>query len=216
MAGTVPAVPTRDSLRTVNRAVNPASLPNRSASSEKFFSRNQPAAAPQSFDQHAAEIRQMVQRYNPQAPSGQNALPSNHSTATAPASSATAGSTAREAVKPGISNRQAPSRNLETYSSSEQFFGSTGVHWELESIWHRADDSRSTSTDNLQQRGPGSGAAGSSTPSRGTYNSGQSVTQQPQRVPDASLISNGLEAIQWTVQCGGSKATIRIGSLELS
>ncbi len=114
VAGTVPAVPTRDSLRTVNRAVNPASLPNRSTSSEKFFSRNQPAAAPQSFDQHAAEIRQMVQRYNPQSPTGQNIVHSNRSTVIAPASSAAGSTATREAVTQGIQNRQAPSRSLET------------------------------------------------------------------------------------------------------
>ncbi len=89
VAGTVPAVPTRDSLRTVNRAVNPASLPTRKAGSEKFFTRSQPAAAPQPFDQRAAEIRQMVQQHNPQSPTGQNALPVNRSAVTAPASSAT-------------------------------------------------------------------------------------------------------------------------------
>lgn len=71
VAGTVPAVPTRESLRPVDRAVNPASLPSRNSSTEKFFARNQPPAGPQPFTQRAAEIQQMVQRHNPAASNGQ-------------------------------------------------------------------------------------------------------------------------------------------------
>ena len=186
VAGTVPAVPTRDSLRTVNRAVNPASLPTRTAGSGKFFSRSQPAAAPQPFDQRAAEIRQMVQRYNPQSPAGQNAMQSNRSAVTTPASSATAGPATRESVTQGISNRQAPNRSLETTPR----VGSTAAQSAPAGNWNRFGtgqvNSRSTSTGNLQQRGPGLGTTGSPTPSRGTYSSGGSVTQQPQRVPDTS------------------------------
>ena len=218
VAGTVPAVPTRDSLRTVNRAVNPASLPTRKAGSEKFFTRSQPAAAPQPFDQRAAEIRQMVQRYNPQAPSGQNALPSSRSAVAAPASSAASSSTTRGAVTPGISNRQANSRTLE----STPRVGSSAAQPAPSGSWNRFGTgqvgSRSTSTENLQQRGPTSGATvGSpSLPSRGTYSSGQSVIQQPQRAPDTSSARTDWRRFSGPSNIGSSKATIRIGSLELS
>ena len=186
VAGTVPAVPTRDSLRTVNRAVNPASLPTRTAGSGKFFSRSQPAAAPQPFEQRAAEIRQMVQRYNPQSPAGQNTLPSNRSAVTTPASSATTSPSTREPVTQGVSNRQAPYRSLE----STPRVGSNSAQSVPAGNWNRFGTgqvgSRSTSTDHLQQHGSGSGTTGSPTQSRGTYSPGGSVTQQPQRVPDTS------------------------------
>ena len=68
VAGTVPAVPTRDSLRPVNRTVNPASLPARSNNNQRFFTRSQPPAGPQPFATHAAAIQQMVQTHNPLDP----------------------------------------------------------------------------------------------------------------------------------------------------
>ncbi|PYV91607.1 MAG: hypothetical protein DMG05_06985 [Acidobacteria bacterium] len=68
VAGTVPAVPTRDSLRPVNRAVNPASLPARSNNNERFFTKSPPPAGPQPFATHAAAIQQMVQTHNPLDP----------------------------------------------------------------------------------------------------------------------------------------------------
>jgi hypothetical protein len=69
--GTVPAVPTRESLRPVDRAVNPASLPRQSASPQRFFTSRQPPAGPQPFNQRVAELRRMVQTSNPQAEAGQ-------------------------------------------------------------------------------------------------------------------------------------------------
>ncbi len=76
VAGTVPIVPTRESLRSLNRPVNPASLPTRVSNTERFFTRNQPPAGPQPFTQRAAEIQQMVQRYNPLASSNSSTVPS--------------------------------------------------------------------------------------------------------------------------------------------
>ena len=106
VAGTVPAVPTRDSLRPVDRAVNAASLPSRSAGSERFFTRGQPAATPQSFDQHAAQIRQMVQSYNPQASGRPNSLSPTGSGSSTPVPATAAGSTTRETLTRQTPNRQ--------------------------------------------------------------------------------------------------------------
>ena len=205
VAGTVPAVPTHDSLRPVNRAVNPASLPTRAAGSERYYSRSQPAAAPQPFEQRAAEIRQMVQRYNPQVPSGQKALPPNGSGVTGPAPSTTVGPATRESLMQGSSNRQSTNRN----PGSTPRVGSPATQTAPSPSWSRfgtgQPSPRNTSSDNLQQRSGVAAAPGSAPVSRGVSNpgvqtntessspvrsapgSGNGVAPQPQRVPDASL-----------------------------
>jgi hypothetical protein len=65
--GTVPVVPTRESLRPVDRPVNTASLPARTATTERFFGTRQPPAGPQPFNDRAAQIQRMVQTRNPVA-----------------------------------------------------------------------------------------------------------------------------------------------------
>ncbi len=68
--GAVPAVPTRESLRPVDRQVNPASLPRNANASQNFFTRRPPPAGPQSFAARQAEVQQMVQQHNPMATEG--------------------------------------------------------------------------------------------------------------------------------------------------
>jgi hypothetical protein len=63
--GALPAVPTRESLRPSDRAVNTAALPSRAVNNETFFTRRQPPAASESFTARAAEVQQMVERHNP-------------------------------------------------------------------------------------------------------------------------------------------------------
>jgi hypothetical protein len=65
--GTVPVVPTRDSLRPVDRPVNTASLPARTATTGRFFGTRQSPAGPQPFNDRAAQIQRMVQTRNPVA-----------------------------------------------------------------------------------------------------------------------------------------------------
>lgn len=64
--GTLPAVPTRESLRPTDKVANAASARARTgARAENFFSRRQPPAGPQPFNERAAQIREMVQKHNP-------------------------------------------------------------------------------------------------------------------------------------------------------
>ncbi len=58
--GTVPAVPTRESLRPTNRTVSPA-LAARANTNPRFFTRQQPPAVNRSFETQAAGVRQMMQ-----------------------------------------------------------------------------------------------------------------------------------------------------------
>jgi len=66
--GTVPAVPTAESLKPVDRPVNPAAVPARAANTQRFFATTPPPPAPRPFAEHAAEVRQMVQQQNPLQP----------------------------------------------------------------------------------------------------------------------------------------------------
>ncbi|MFB3923063.1 MAG: DUF6600 domain-containing protein [Terriglobia bacterium] len=68
--GAVPAVPTRESLRPVDRPVNTAALPRNANAAQNFFTRRQPPAGPQSFTARQAEVRQMVEQRNPNAAEG--------------------------------------------------------------------------------------------------------------------------------------------------
>jgi Family of unknown function (DUF6600)/FecR protein len=62
--GTLPAVPTRQSLRAVNRPAQMAGVPGRAARGESFFTRQRPPAGPQPFTERAAGIRRMVETHN--------------------------------------------------------------------------------------------------------------------------------------------------------
>jgi hypothetical protein len=79
VAGTVPVVPTRQSLRPVDRAVNPAAVPAGANRPGHFFTKGQPPAGPRPFTEQAAQIQQMVQQHRPPAAAnvgGQAARPS--------------------------------------------------------------------------------------------------------------------------------------------
>ncbi len=63
--GALPAVPTHESLRPVDRPVRQASIPAQDHGARSFFTRREPPAGPRPFAERAAEIRQMVERQNP-------------------------------------------------------------------------------------------------------------------------------------------------------
>jgi hypothetical protein len=63
--GTLPAVPTRESLRPTDKVARVTSARTGGARAENFFSRRKAPAGPQPFNERAAEIRQMVQKHNP-------------------------------------------------------------------------------------------------------------------------------------------------------
>jgi hypothetical protein len=65
VAGNIPVVPTRDSLRASNRAANPATI-HRSAP-DRFFGR-QPTARPEAFQRQAAQVQTDIQRNSHFAP----------------------------------------------------------------------------------------------------------------------------------------------------
>lgn len=67
VTGTVPAVPTRESLRPVDRPASAAAIPARTPADERFFTRRQPPSVSERFTERAAEIQQMMQRHNPMA-----------------------------------------------------------------------------------------------------------------------------------------------------
>jgi hypothetical protein len=62
VAGNVPVVPTRESLRTTSRAVNPATVPAQGDRPQRFFTRSQPTYTPQPFHTEAAQVREAVQQ----------------------------------------------------------------------------------------------------------------------------------------------------------
>lgn len=65
--GTLPAVPTRDSLRPVNRPASPAVISTARANPDRFFSRSATPGSPERFSERAAAIQEMVERHNPLA-----------------------------------------------------------------------------------------------------------------------------------------------------
>ncbi len=61
VAGNVPVVPTRESLRTVDRTINrPAGLA-RDNGRDRFFTRSQPSARPENFHSEATQVRDAMQ-----------------------------------------------------------------------------------------------------------------------------------------------------------
>jgi hypothetical protein len=58
--GTLPVVPTRQSLSPVDRPAVVPAVAKTGAGQRTFFTRNKPPAGPQSFNAHAAQVQQMV------------------------------------------------------------------------------------------------------------------------------------------------------------
>ncbi len=62
LTGNVPVVPSRDSLRASDNPARSGAFSARAAGSQRFFTRNAPAARPQSFNEQAAGVRQSLAR----------------------------------------------------------------------------------------------------------------------------------------------------------
>jgi len=60
MTGNVPVVPTRSSLSASGRPASASTI--RASQSEHFFQKNQPAAAPRSFNEQATQVQQAIQK----------------------------------------------------------------------------------------------------------------------------------------------------------
>jgi hypothetical protein len=69
ITGNLPIVPTRESLSATNRPASPSSISMMSGGrQERFFTKKQPAAAPQSLDRQAAQIQESIQGNAPLVP----------------------------------------------------------------------------------------------------------------------------------------------------
>jgi hypothetical protein len=73
--GTLPVVPTRASLMPGNRLASPSAIPSRAVSNTRFYSKSPVPAAPESFNQRAAQIQRMVQQHNVAGGSNYGARP---------------------------------------------------------------------------------------------------------------------------------------------
>jgi hypothetical protein len=60
MTGNLPIVPNRETLSATNRPASPSSM-MRGGQQERFFTKRQPAAAPQSLDKQAAQVQEGIQ-----------------------------------------------------------------------------------------------------------------------------------------------------------
>ncbi|MGH9445193.1 MAG: DUF6600 domain-containing protein [Terriglobia bacterium] len=68
VSGHVPIAPSRESLNFANRAVSRASLPSAAVNNRRFFSVQRPGAAPRSFSEQAANMRQIIQNNRSTSP----------------------------------------------------------------------------------------------------------------------------------------------------
>jgi hypothetical protein len=78
--GTLPVVPTRQSLQPANRPVSAAAIPSRPIISQRFYAKTPPPAGPRPFSERVNELQQMVR----QTSAGASAAP--YSGRSAPAS----------------------------------------------------------------------------------------------------------------------------------
>jgi hypothetical protein len=123
--GTLPVVPTRASLMPGNRLASPTAIPSRAINNMRFFSRNPVPARPESFNQRAAQIQQMV-RQNPSGGSNYVARPGANSTARFGSAGSTGSGGFQNANRPGSVNPRpmAPSTQRQSDNSGWQRFAS--------------------------------------------------------------------------------------------
>jgi hypothetical protein len=70
ITGNLPIVPTREMLTATNRPANASSMLS-GGRQERYFTKRQPAAAPQSFDQEAAEVQESIEGTGQLVPVGE-------------------------------------------------------------------------------------------------------------------------------------------------
>ncbi|HVB35145.1 MAG TPA: DUF6600 domain-containing protein [Patescibacteria group bacterium] len=66
-SGRVPVLPTRESLRSTNRAPDPATMRRGISSHERFFTKSRPAPAQRSFSEQRARLERTIQGYHSQS-----------------------------------------------------------------------------------------------------------------------------------------------------
>jgi len=86
VAGAVPVVPTRESLRPVDREANPASVPTRANRPERFFTRSSPTYRPEPFQAQADQVQEVLRQHqgNVRPGRGEAMAPANAPNQTAP------------------------------------------------------------------------------------------------------------------------------------
>src|SRR5579884_1709991 len=67
VAGHVPVVPTRSSLRPTTRTVSRGAIPSSAVSNRRFFTTQQPPAGPRPFNEQVASVQKMIQNNRPGA-----------------------------------------------------------------------------------------------------------------------------------------------------
>lgn len=65
VAGHVPVVPTRSSLRTTTRPASRGAIPSSAVSNRRFFTTHQPPAGPRPFNEQVASVQRMIQNNRP-------------------------------------------------------------------------------------------------------------------------------------------------------
>jgi hypothetical protein len=162
--GTIPAVPTRETLRPVNRPANAAAFSGRTGGAQTFFSRQQPPATTRSFAQQSAAIQQMVQR-NPLQGGGQTARSAGTSDLSRQSAVTVQGATAQRAT-PGAGNLPAVNAGRATSSVNGRAAG-TNSGWSsfgqatASSSARTAAGQAAAGTERSQQAGPATRSAAS-------------------------------------------------------
>jgi hypothetical protein len=123
--GTLPVVPTRASLMPGNRLASPSAIPSRAVNNTRFYSKSPTPARPESFNQRAAQIQQMV-RQNPLGTSNYGARSGEGSTGRFGNAGGAASGGFGNANRPGSSNTRpmAPSTQGQSGNSGWGRFSS--------------------------------------------------------------------------------------------
>jgi hypothetical protein len=124
--GTLPVVPTRASLMPGNRLARPSAIPSRAVNNTRFYSKSPAPARPESFNQRAAQIQQMVQQHNPAAASNLGARQGANSTGRFGNAGGAASGGFGNANRPGYANARpmAPSTQSQSGNSGGGRFSS--------------------------------------------------------------------------------------------
>jgi hypothetical protein len=123
--GTLPVVPTRASLMPGNRLASPSAIPSRAVNNTRFYSKSPAPAAPESFNQRAAQIQQMV-RQNSLGTSNYGARPGANATGRLGNAGGASSSGFGNANRPGYANPRpmTPSTQGQAGNSGWQRFAS--------------------------------------------------------------------------------------------
>jgi Family of unknown function (DUF6600)/FecR protein len=169
--GTLPVVPTRQSLSPGTGPARVPAVAQSGAGSRTFFTRNKPPAQPRSFEQHATQIQQMVQKGN--------TLQSGRPAAAGQAG--TASTTGRSAG--------APARAVQTNSAPA---AANSVNGRTVPSGRAPAENTQTARPGWSRFGASAAPASTSTPRvSGTQGGASSSTARPQTVPRSAPAASG-------------------------